>query len=127
MKQTINSNNAPQPIGPYSQAVKAKGAFVFISGQIPFTKDGDLVGDTIQEQTRQSIENIQAILNEENLSLKDVVKVNIYMKDLGQFVEMNEVYNSFFSETKPARAAVEVSRLPKDVQIEIEAIAVFED
>lgn len=125
MKQKILTKNAPAPIGPYSQGVVAEGKFLFVSGQIPLTPDGNMAGDTIEEQTHQSIKNIEAILKEAGLSLKNVVKTTVLMQDLADFAKMNEIYGSYFNESKPARAAFQVARLPKDALIEIEAIAVF--
>jgi len=125
MKQKILTKNAPAPIGPYSQGVIAEGKFLFVSGQIPLTPDGNMAGDTIEEQTHQSIKNIEAILKEAGLSLKNVVKITVLMQDLADFAKMNEIYGSYFNESKPARAAFQVARLPKDALIEIEAIAVF--
>ncbi|MFP4369651.1 MAG: RidA family protein [Bacteroidota bacterium] len=124
MKEFITSDSAPAPIGPYSQAIKASGNFVFVSGQIPFTADGELAGDDIAAQTHQSIKNIEAILKQVGITLDKVVKTTVLMKDLGDFGKMNEVYEEYFRISKPARAAYEVARLPKDVLIEIEAIAV---
>lgn len=124
MKEFIVTENAPAPIGPYSQAIKASGEMYFISGQIPFDKDGNLAGDDITTQTHQSIKNIKAILNEVGLNLNSVVKTTVLMKDMGDFATMNEVYAQYFGESKPARAAYQVARLPKDVLVEIEAIAV---
>lgn len=125
MKEKVLTKNAPAPIGPYSQAVISEGKYLFISGQIPFTPEGVLVGETIEEQTHQAIKNIQAILAEVGLTLENVVKTTVLMVDLGDFVKMNTIYDSYFNTSKPARAAYQVSRLPKDVLIEIEAIAVF--
>jgi 2-iminobutanoate/2-iminopropanoate deaminase len=125
MKQKILTKNAPAPIGPYSQGVVAEGKFLFVSGQIPLTPDGNMAGDTIEEQTHQSIKNIEAILKEAGLSLKNIVKTTVLMQDLADFAKMNEIYGSYFNESKPARAAFQVARLPKDALIEIEAIAVF--
>ena len=122
MKEVVFSGNAPKPIGPYSQAVKV-GNLLFISGQIPADKDGNLVKGDIKAQTRQVLENIKAILEAAGAGLENVVKVTVYLKDMNDFAAMNEVYAEYFSESKPARAAVEVSRLPKDVGIEIEAVA----
>ncbi len=122
MKEVVFSGDAPRPIGPYSQAVKV-GNFLFISGQIPADKDGNLVKGDIKAQTRQVLENIKAILEAAGAGLENVVKVTVYLKDMNDFGAMNEVYSEYFGESKPARAAVEVSRLPKDVKIEIEAIA----
>ncbi|ROL56346.1 RidA family protein [Bacteroidetes/Chlorobi group bacterium MS-B_bin-24] len=126
MKQVVQTDNAPKPIGPYSQAIIAQGKFVFISGQIPLTPDGNLAGDDIQTQTRQAILNIKAILESLGASLKNVVKTTVLLKDLNHFSEMNKVYEEFFGDINPARAAFQVGRLPKDVLIEIEAIAVLE-
>lgn len=123
MKELILTENAPAPIGPYSQAVKASGDFIFVSGQIPFTPDGTLVGDDIVSQTHQAIKNIQAILESSGSSLDKVVKTTVLMLDMNDFGTMNEIYNQYFAESKPARAAYQVVRLPKDVKIEIEAIA----
>ncbi len=123
-KEIIETPHAPAPVGPYSQAVKASGSMLFISGQIPFDTKGNLIGDTVEEQTQKVIENIKAILASQGLSLNNVVKTTVLMTDLSKFGEMNETYNTYFHESKPARATFEVSRLPKDVQIEIEAIAV---
>lgn len=125
MKQKVLTKNAPAPIGPYSQGVIAEGKFLFISGQIPLTPEGNIAGNTIEEQTHQSIKNIEAILKEVGLSLKNVVKTTVLMQDLADFGKMNQVYESYFSESKPARAAFQVARLPKDALIEIEALAVF--
>lgn len=122
MKQIIYTEDAPAPIGPYSQAVKA-GNLLFISGQIPFTKDGALAGEDIQTQTKQCILNIISILKSQNADLNNVVKTTVLMKDLTDFPVMNAIYGEYFGESKPARAAYEVVRLPKDVLIEIEAIA----
>lgn len=123
-KEIIETSHAPAPVGPYSQAVKASGSMLFISGQIPLDTKGNLVGETIEEQTQKVIENIKAILASQGLSLNNVVKTTVLMTDLSKFTKMNETYNTYFHESKPARATFEVSRLPKDVQIEIEAIAV---
>jgi 2-iminobutanoate/2-iminopropanoate deaminase len=124
MKEIILTNNAPAPIGPYSQAVKASGSFIFVSGQIPLKADGSLAGNDITAQAHQSIRNIQAILESAGSSLADVVKTTVLMLDMNDFGTMNEIYNQYFADSKPARAAYQVARLPKDVMIEIEAIAV---
>lgn len=124
MKEFIETKNAPAPIGPYSQAIKTSGEFIFVSGQIPFDKDGNLAGEEIVAQTHQSIKNIEAILIEAGYTLDNVVKTTVLMKNMGDFGTMNEIYAQYFSNSKPARAAYEVARLPKDVLIEIEAIAV---
>lgn len=125
MKEILLTDKAPAPIGPYSQGIKASGTMIFVSGQIPFTAEGVVVGDGIELQTKQSIENIIAILETAGANLSNVVKTTVLMKDMNDFVAMNKVYDSFFGESKPARAAYEVARLPKDVLVEIEAIAVI--
>ncbi len=122
MKEIIKTDKAPQPVGPYSQAVKV-GNFLFLSGQIPYTPEGKLAGDTIQEQTRQVLENLKAVLEAAGANMNNVVKVTVYLKDMNDFGEMNKIYAEYFKENPPARAAVEVARLPKDVKIEIELIA----
>jgi 2-iminobutanoate/2-iminopropanoate deaminase len=124
MKEIIFSENAPQPIGPYSQAIKATGSLIFVSEQIPLKPDGILAGDDIETQTRQAIENIKAILESSGASLMNVVRTTVFMKDLSDFQKMNTIYNEYFGESKPARTAVEVCRIPKDVLIGIDAIAV---
>lgn len=125
MKEIIFTENAPAPIGPYTQAIRA-GNMLFISGQIPLTKDGALAGEDIQTQTRQCILNIIAILENQNATVNNVVKTTVLMKDLTDFPVMNTIYAEYFGDSKPARAAYEVARLPKDVLIEIEAIAVLD-
>lgn len=124
MKNFIHTDGAPAAIGPYSQAVEVNGT-LYISGQIPFEpKSMTLISEDIKEQTKQSLENIKAIVLEAGYEITDIVKVGVFMKDLGQFADMNEVYADFFGEHKPARFAVEVARLPKDVKVEIDAICV---
>ncbi|MGI6369942.1 MAG: RidA family protein [Ignavibacteria bacterium] len=123
MKKIINSENAPAPIGPYSHSVMAEGKMLFISGQIPFDVNGNLAGDDIVSQTHQAIKNIESIVSEAGGKLSDVVKTTVLMQDMNDFAKMNEVYDSYFGATKPARAAFQVSRLPKDVLVEIEAVA----
>ena len=121
-KKLISTTNAPQAIGPYSQAVMANG-FIYVSGQIPFTPDGKLVADDIKSQTAQSLKNLSAILTEAGSSLEKVIKVNIFLKDMNDFAVINNVYAEYFTSNYPARAAVEVARLPKDVLVEIECVA----
>ena len=123
-KQIINSTEAPAPIGPYSQAVQ-HGNTLYVSGQIALdAKSGQLVGGTIQEETHQVMKNLKAILAAANMDFSHVVKCSIFVKDLGNFVAINEVYGQYFTSNPPARETVEVSRLPKDVQVEISCIAV---
>ena len=125
MKKIIMTENAPKALGPYSQAIMV-GNTLYVSGQIPFVPETmTLVSEDIQAQTRQSIENIKAIVNEAGGELSDIVKVNVFVKNIEDFDKINEVYAEYFSEAKPARALVEVARLPRDVKIDIEAIAVF--
>lgn len=122
-KEVINTNNAPEAIGPYSQGVIV-GDFVYTSGQIPLNPvTRELVTD-IKLATKQSMENIKAILEEAGTSLNNVVKTSIFLKDLNDFEAVNEVYGTYFIENKPARSCVQVAKLPKDAVIEIEAIAV---
>lgn len=126
MKKYLHTENAPAAIGPYSQAVKA-GNFIFVSGQIPIDPaTGSFAGVDIRTQTRQSLTNIKNILASEGLDLSSCVRVGVYLKDMNMFSEMNEVYAEFFRKDCPARAAVEVARLPKDALVEIEAIAYVE-
>ncbi|MEO2506485.1 RidA family protein [Clostridium paraputrificum] len=122
MNIKINTENAPRAIGPYSQGVKC-GNLIFTSGQLPIDpKSGNLKTD-VKEATRQSIENIKAILEKGGSSLDDIVKVVIYLKDLGDFSIVNEVYNEYFNENLPARSCFQVARLPMDAIIEIEAVS----
>lgn len=122
-KEVINTNNAPEAIGPYSQGVIV-GDFVYTSGQIPLNPaTGELVTD-IKLATKQSMENIKAILEEAGTSLNNVVKTSVFLKDLNDFEAVNEVYGTYFIENKPARSCVQVAKLPKDAVIEIEVIAV---
>lgn len=123
-KESISTKDAPQAIGPYSQAVRS-GNLTFLSGQIPIDPaTGEVVTGSIADQTRQVLENLRAILKAANLEMSNVVKTTVYLTDLETFTEMNETYATFFSEPYPARATVEVSNLPKGVKIEIDAIAV---
>jgi 2-iminobutanoate/2-iminopropanoate deaminase len=119
----ISTKAAPQAIGPYSQAVEKSG-MLFISGQIPINpENGKIEGTLIKDQTAQVLRNIEAILKAAGYTFPDIVKTTCYLSDMANFVEMNEVYSGFFSSNPPARATVEVRRLPKDVLVEIDAIA----
>ena len=125
MKEIISTEKAPAAIGPYSQAVKA-GNLLFISGQIPVDPaTGEVVEATIQAQTAQSLTNLKAILAHAGGTMGHVVKTTVFLSDMENFVEMNRVYKTFFETECPARSAVQVARLPKDVLVEIEAIAVL--
>lgn len=119
----ISTENAPQAIGPYSQAIVAQN-FVYCSGQIPCRPDGSLVGGTMDEQARQVLQNLKAVLEAAGSSLDKVVKVTVYLTDISQFEKLNNVYSEFFSVHKPARATVEVAKLPKNVMVEMDCIAV---
>lgn len=122
--KAINPKNAPEALGPYSPAVKL-GDFVYLSGQIPLDpKTGEIVGDTIQEQTHQVMKNISAVLSEMGLGFHHIVKTTIFVKDLGDFDELNKVYASYLTQPYPARSCVEVARLPKDVRVEIECMVI---
>ncbi|MGL5348096.1 MAG: RidA family protein [Peptostreptococcaceae bacterium] len=123
--QVIHTDNAPKAIGPYSQAVKA-GNMLFVSGQVPFVPETmEIVEGDVKAQTAQSLKNVQAILTEAGLDFSHVVKSTVFIKDMNEFAAINEVYAEYFGENKPARACVEVARLPKDVKVEIEVIAVI--
>ena len=125
MKKTIVTDKAPRAVGPYSQAVKA-GQYLFISGQIPIHPgSGELVNDEVTNQAVQVLKNIEGILESEGLHFADVVKTTIYLKSMADFPVVNEVYAQYFTEPFPARACIEVSRLPKDVDVEIDAIAYY--
>lgn len=124
MKTAISTKNAPQAIGPYSQGIKS-GDMIYTSGQLGIDPlSGEMVDSSIEDETRQSLENVEAVLKEAGATLKDVIKTTVFVKDLNQFTKINEVYSEFFNEFKPARSCVEVARLPKDGNIEIEAIAI---
>lgn len=120
--QVIATDKAPAAIGPYSQAIKL-GGLLFTSGQIPLDAAGQLVEGGIEEQTHQVFRNLEAVLAAAGASFQDVVKATVFMKDMNQFATVNGIYSSYFGEHKPARSAVEVARLPKDVLVEIEVIA----
>ena len=123
MKQIIHTDNAPAAIGPYSQAVQI-GSMLYTSGQIPLDPaTGTVVEGGIQEQTRQALNNIKAILNEAGTNMGAVVETTVFLSDMEHFAAMNEVYAQFFQAPYPARSAVQVARLPKDVLVEIEVIA----
>jgi 2-iminobutanoate/2-iminopropanoate deaminase len=126
-KKIIYTEKAPKPVGPYSQAVCA-GGFVFLAGQIPLNPaTGEIVSGDIKAQARQVLENIKAVLNEAGCKLQDVVKTNIYLIDLKDFTQVNEVYGEYFKENPPARSTIQVAGLPKGAGVEIEVIAVKEN
>ena len=124
MKEIISTENAPGAIGPYSQAVKT-GNMVFCSGQIPIdTATGNFVSEDVAEQTEQVLKNLSAVLEAAGTSLNNVVKTTVFLADMNDFVQMNEVYAKYFSENKPARATVQAARLPRDARVEIDCIAI---
>lgn len=121
----ISTDKAPAAIGPYSQGTKA-GNLIFTSGQLPIVPEtGELIKDDIKKATKQSLSNVLSVVEAAGGKLTDIAKVNVYIKDMEDFPKVNEVYEEFFKDHKPARSCVEVSRLPKDANIEIEAIAVI--
>ena len=123
MKSPIHTQQAPAAIGPYSQAVKV-GSLVFVSGQIPVDPaTGEFAGPDIETQTHQSLKNLKAILEEAGSGLNKVVKTTVFLQDMNDFAAMNGVYAQYFKEPFPARAAVQVGRLPKDALVEIECVA----
>ncbi len=125
--QKILTQKAPAPIGPYSQAILVNGMFLYTAGQIPLDPATNaLVEGDIKAQTRQVLRNLEEILRAGGASLKSVVKTTVFLKDMNDFASMNEVYAEAFGGSAPARSAVEVARLPKDVKVEIEAVALVE-
>lgn len=125
MKETITTNNAPGAIGPYSQAIKA-GNMVFCSGQIPIDPaTGEFISEAVAEQTEQVLKNLGEVLKAAGASLDNVVKTTVFLADMNDFAEMNEVYGRYFSANKPARATVQAARLPRDAKVEIDCIALI--
>lgn len=121
--KVLNTEKAPAAVGPYSQGMQA-GNFIYVSGQLPLDADTkEMVKDSIEAATRKSLENCKAIVESAGATLNDVVKVEIFLKDMNEFAAMNGVYSEFFTEHKPARACVEVARLPLDAKVEIQMIA----
>ncbi|MCM3603650.1 RidA family protein [Robertmurraya korlensis] len=120
--KVVQTNEAPAAIGPYSQGIVVNNMF-YSSGQIPLTADGDLLQGDVKEQTHQVFKNLQAVLKEAGATLETVVKATVFIKNMDEFAAVNEVYGEYFSVHKPARSCVEVARLPKDVLVEIEVIA----
>jgi 2-iminobutanoate/2-iminopropanoate deaminase len=122
-KKIIQTEKAPKAIGPYSQAIQAEN-FLFLSGQIPLDpKTGELVKGDIRKQTQQVLENIKGVLESQGLGMENVVKTTLFLKDMTNFNQVNEVYATYFPSSPPARSTVEVAKLPRDADIEIEAIA----
>ena len=125
-KDIITTKQAPAAVGPYSQAVAA-GPFVFVSGQIPLNLQGEMAQGDIVVQTVQVIENLKAVLEAAELSLKDVVKTTVFLADMADFAEMNRVYGEFFAKKPPARSTIQVAALPRNAAVEIEAVALRQD
>jgi 2-iminobutanoate/2-iminopropanoate deaminase len=124
-KTIILTKEAPAPIGPYNQAISAQGSFLFVAGQVPIDpRSGQVIQGDIKAQTRQVLTNLKAILEKADLQFDNVVKTTVFLKDMNEFAGMNEVYAEFFKTDPPARSTIEVARLPRDVKVEIEAIAV---
>jgi 2-iminobutanoate/2-iminopropanoate deaminase len=124
MREVITASKAPKAVGPYSTAVRQNG-FVFLSGQIPLDPEsGHVVEGSIEEQTTRVLDNISLVLDGAGLRMADVIKTTVFLKNMGDFSRMNEIYAKYFSKEPPARSTVEVARLPRDVQVEIEVIAV---
>jgi len=126
-KEIIFTKNAPEPIGPYSQAIKLNAEnpyLIYSSGQVPIVPEtGNIVEGGIKEQTRRSLENVKAVLKEAGSDFSKVIKTTVFLKNMNDFASMNEVYSEYFNESKPARSTVEVARLPKDALVEIDVIA----
>jgi 2-iminobutanoate/2-iminopropanoate deaminase len=120
--RVVQTNDAPAAIGPYSQGIVVNNLF-YSSGQIPLTAEGELLQGDVKEQTHQVFKNLKAVLKEAGASLETVVKATVFIKNMDEFAAVNEVYGEYFSTHKPARSCVEVARLPKDVLVEIEVIA----
>ncbi|MFH0881460.1 MAG: RidA family protein [bacterium] len=128
MRRVLATENAPQAIGPYSQGIIAQGSFLFTAGQIAMDPDtGNVVGVEIREQTRRVLENLKGVVEAAGSSLEQVVKTTVFLQSMDDFATMNEVYSGYFGENPPARSAVEVSRLPKNVLVEIECVALISD
>ena len=124
--KTINTKNAPQAIGPYSQA-KVVNNFVFTSGQIPLRSDGTMVLDNFESECIQVLDNIEEILKASGSSMKNIIKLTVYLTDLSNFDILNNVFNTYFNDSLPARSTIEVSKLPKDSRVEIEAIGLINE
>lgn len=123
MKEQISPKHGPQAVGPYSPAIRANG-FVFISGQVAIQPEtGEILRGSIQEQVRQVVENLKTLLEAAGSSVEKAVKVTVFLKDMNHFEAMNEVYAEYFGQSKPARSTVEVARLPKDVDVEMDVVA----
>jgi 2-iminobutanoate/2-iminopropanoate deaminase len=125
MKTAVSSSDAPKAVGPYSQAVRA-GSLLFIAGQIPLDPSGQMVEGDVDVQTRRVLDNIGALLTAGGRSFADVVRTTIFLADMNDFAAVNEIYGQYFTQPYPARATVQVARLPKDARVEIDVIASYE-
>ena len=125
LREPISTTNAPGAIGPYSQAVRASGNFLFLSGQIPLLPTGELLEGTPAEQAEQCLKNLSAVVEAAELTMNNIVKTTIYLSSMSHFAAVNEVYARFFNDEPPARATVAVAGLPRGVDVEIDAIAVY--
>jgi 2-iminobutanoate/2-iminopropanoate deaminase len=125
LREAISTNKAPSAIGPYSQAVRASGNFVFLSGQVALDAEGKFVGGSIADQTKQAMENVGNVLSEAGLTYDNIVKTTIFLSSMDHFAAVNEVYGSYFASNPPARSTVAVAGLPKGADVEIETIAVY--
>jgi len=124
MKEAVHTDRAPNPIGPYSQGIRANG-FIFLAGQVALDpKSGELISGDVRQQTERTLENLKGVLEAAGANLNHVVKVTIFLKNMSDFAGMNEIYARYFPKLPPARSTVEVARLPKDALVEIELIAV---
>lgn len=124
-REVISTTNAPGAIGPYSQAIRASGNFLFMSGQIPLTPSGELVSGDVRTQTEQVMKNMEGVLTEAGLTFANIVKTTIFLSSMDHFAVVNEVYGARFAENPPARSTVAVAGLPRGVDVEIEAVAIF--
>ncbi len=125
LRETLSTESAPGAIGPYSQAVHAEGKFLFLSGQIPLTPAGELIQGDVAAQTVQVLKNITAVLEAAGLTTANIVKTTIFLSSMDHFAVVNQVYGSYFKENPPARSTVAVAGLPRNVDVEIESVAVY--
>lgn len=122
MKSILISSKAPKPVGPYSQAISF-GEFIYTSGQVGLNSEGKFVSEDVQDQTKQTLENLKSILEDNGSSLENVIKTTVYLRDMNDFKPMNEIYAEYFGSSLPARSTVAVAGLPLDAKVEIEVIA----
>lgn len=125
LREPFSTPNAPAAIGPYSQSIRAQGTMLYLSGQIPLTPGGELVSGNVKEQTAQVMKNIDGLLKAAGLGPQNVVKTTIFLSSMDHFADMNEVYGAYFGENPPARSTVAAAGLPRNVDVEIETIAVY--